>query len=134
MRPLLRHARSLLALVAVLAVMLAGGVGLPGLVLALAPASGHVCTCTSGGTHASCPVCNPTLRETRRSTRPVADGAPCGDRRLGDLGPGEPSTLPAPFVALAAPLHRPPAPSPQALSPDDVHLEPLTPPPRSPRV
>src|ERR1700733_14152833 len=66
--------------VAILVAMLGCGNGLSGIVHALNDAASHVCTCANGGDHASCPVCNPVLREHRASSVPALEGAPGGAR------------------------------------------------------
>jgi hypothetical protein len=115
---------------AMLALMLGAGRGLPGLVTALSGATTHVCTCASGGDHASCPVCNASLSEHRRSHRPAARGVPCGDPRVAVGAPGEAGTLPAPLQALAAAREWVAAPRTEKAEVPLVFLEPSTPPPR----
>lgn len=118
-------------LVAVLAVVLGAGSGLPGLVGALAGAGDHVCTCGTGGDHAACPVCNPGLAEAPRFGAPAARAVPCGTARFAVFASGEMSTLPlaakvgARVVSRAA-VDRRAAPAHSALSD-----EPATPPPRA---
>ena len=117
---------------AILALMLGAGRGLPGLVAALSGSTTHVCTCASGGDHASCPVCNATLSEPRRSRRPAAEGVPCGDRRVAVGTPGEASTLPAPLLAVVPARGWLGAPRAANVDIEQVILEPSTPPPRRP--
>jgi hypothetical protein len=117
---------------AVVALTLAAGGGLPGLVLALAGPSTHVCTCASGGNHATCPVCNPSLGEHRGSSAPAAQGVPCGDPRVAIGAAGEPSTLPSLLLGVAPAGAWVRAPRPQRTDVDQVIAEPATPPPRSP--
>jgi hypothetical protein len=117
--------------VVLLVAMLAAGRGLPGLVQAVRGADTHACTCATGGDHASCPVCNPTLREHARSKVPAAQGVPCGaDLGMVAIAGGEASTLPAPVAILARPFVRSPAPRLESPAERDVVLEPATPPPR----
>jgi hypothetical protein len=120
-----------LAAVAVVALGLAAGGGLPGLVLALAGPATHVCTCASGGDHGTCPVCNPSLGEHRRSSAPAAKGVPCGDPRVAIGAPGELSTLPSPLLGIAPAGVWLRAPRMQRTDVDQVIAEPATPPPRS---
>jgi hypothetical protein len=118
-------------LVAVVVAVLACGSGLPGLLLALGDASAHVCTCASGSSHASCPVCNKTLVDEERSPGPRVDGAPCGDQRVATGVACDPGVLPAAFVGaspIRAYLRAPRA----GYAPEEQrYLEPATPPPRS---
>jgi hypothetical protein len=117
--------------VVLLVAMLAAGRGLQGLVHVLRGAETHVCTCATGGDHASCPVCNRALREEPRSTMPAAQGVPCGrDIGMVAVAGAEASTLPAPVAALARPFVRSPAPGLESAAERDVVLEPATPPPR----
>ena len=111
--------------------MLALGNGLPGIAHALGDAAAHVCTCASGGDHAACRVCNPTLTAQRPSRRPAAQGAPCGGRRFATTAPSdETTTLPSPIVGAAIPTVRLDAPRAQAFLFDQARLEPPIPPPR----
>jgi hypothetical protein len=116
--------------VAMVVAMPAAGRGLPGLVEAIRGPATHVCTCASGGDHASCPVCNGALTERRPSPHAVAEGVPCGDSRTALSAPGDVGTLPAVpgDVAPASVWGR--ASSPQGITVDDVIPEPTTPPPR----
>jgi hypothetical protein len=127
MRQVAVHFRLALA---ILALMLGAGRGLPGLVTALSGTATHVCTCASGGDHASCPVCNAKLSEHRRSHRPAAEGVPCGDPRVAVGTPGESSTLPAPLLAIAPARVWVAAPRAEKSEIELVFLEPSTPPPR----
>jgi hypothetical protein len=123
------HALAVAASV-VAAVVLAAGNGLPGLVSALSSSASHVCTCSTGGSHASCPVCNHTLGASPRSERPSVDGAPCGDRRVAAGALADPVLAAPQFVVLAA-IEQPRlarAGAPHA--PPPRHVEPATPPPR----
>src|SRR5580704_10164856 len=97
---------------AILVAMLAAGRGLTGLALALHGPAAHVCSCASGGDHAACPVCNPLLAEHRQSSRPAAQGVPCGDPRLAVGAPGEVTTLPSPLVGVTPVSARVQAPRP----------------------
>ena len=115
---------------AIVVAMLAAGRGLPGLVTALSGSTTHVCTCASGGDHASCPVCNATANENRRSPRPAAQGVPCGDPRVAVSAPGEVSTLPAPVLAVAPASAWVGAVRPAKPDIEQIILEPSTPPPR----
>jgi|SRR5580698_8096985 hypothetical protein len=115
----------------VVALMLAGGNGLPGLVWALSGADTHVCTCASGGSHASCPVCSHALRAPSHSRAPSVDGLPCGDRRVASAVSGELATLPPSFVDLVPVLQGVAAIRVDRAEPPDHPLEPATPPPRS---
>lgn len=124
-------AKRLYVVLAILVAMLAAGRGLPGLVGALHGPAAHVCTCASGGDHAACPACNPLFTEHRQSTRPAAQGVPCGDSRLAVGAPGEVSTLPSPLVGMAPAGAWVRAPQTQSLPVEQVIAEPATPPPRS---
>jgi hypothetical protein len=111
-------------------VSLGCGVGLPGIVSALAPADSHVCTCASGGSHATCPVCNPGAH-AHASHRVALDGVPCGEKRIavGDgCGPvvaaSAPIVMSCPFARLRAEFGVTPAPA-------DAPAERSTPPPRT---
>jgi hypothetical protein len=116
---------------AVVASVLGAGRGLPGLTLALRGADAHVCTCASGGDHATCPICNGSLREHRPSRRPAADAIPCGDPRVTIGAPSEVSTLAAPLLGLARPYAWVARPLRQRSSVQQIILEPSTPPPRA---
>lgn len=120
--------------VAILVAMLAVGNSLPGIAHAFGEAAAHVCTCASGGDHASCPVCNPKLTEPRRSEHPTAEGVPCGSRRFATAGASEVTTLPSPLVGATARVVRLAAPRAQSLVLEQAILEPKTPPPRSARA
>jgi hypothetical protein len=124
------HALALAAGV-VVAMMLGGGNGLPGLVWALSSADAHVCTCSSGGSHASCPVCNHALQAPSRSHRPSVDGLPCGDRRVAAAPVGQLATLPPALLELPSVDGRVAAAIAAPAAPADRHCEPVTPPPRS---
>lgn len=115
---------------AALIIAMGCGAGLPGIARALAAARAHVCTCASGGTHASCPVCNRSLGSGRSRVTEV-DGVPCGERpsaidRACDLAvvrePGD--LLVTRFVRLGARRD-------VLASPHTALSEPPTPPPRS---
>ena len=121
-------------IVAIVVTMLAAGNGLPGIERALGDAAAHVCTCANGGDHASCPVCNPTLLEHRRSSHPVADGVPCGSRRLATTASSDVTTLPSPLVGVVSRIERGPAPRSRRLFVEQAFLEPAIPPPRSARA
>jgi hypothetical protein len=115
--------------VASLVVALGSGSGLPGLVRALAPPVGHVCTCASGGSHGSCPVCNGSHLATP-SRLCALRGVPCGEDRLG-LGVGcELGVLPGAGEDPRPAFERA-GPACQAdLAPELAFVEPATPPPR----
>jgi hypothetical protein len=130
----LRTARSLVPLVAILVAMLASGSGLPGLVRALSGASAHVCTCASGGTHASCPVCSPPSRDHRSSRSPEAEGVPCGGRTVNGIAAGEPSTLSVPFRGMQVAALRQRIVVSEQRHVEDRPPEPATPPPRPSRA
>jgi hypothetical protein len=134
MRALLRTVRSLVPLIAILVAMLASGGGLPGLVHALSGGPTHVCTCVSGGSHASCPVCNPAAHEGRHSRRPEADGAPCGGDGVAAIAANEPSALPVPFGGLVVAALRRRIVVPERRDIEDRSIEPETPPPRCSRA
>jgi hypothetical protein len=132
MRSLLPRLHALaLAAGIVVAVILGGGNGLPGIVWALSGAGEHVCTCASGGSHASCPVCNHALQERSRSHLPSVDGLPCGDRRIAGGPMGEVATLQHARVHLVPAVSGVAAASADPVSLPDRDLEPVTPPPRS---
>jgi hypothetical protein len=115
----------------VVALMLGGGSGLPGVVWALSGAGAHVCTCSSGGSHASCPVCSHALQAPSHSHAPSVDGMPCGDRRLAAGPMGEPAMLPPSLVELVPVVDRV-APVPATgVDPPFCPREPATPPPRT---
>jgi hypothetical protein len=118
---------------AILVAMLAMGRGLPGIVRALALEPSHVCTCATGGDHASCPVCNGSIAgdEHGRSPRAEARGVPCGAGRFAATPSGEPGTLPSPIGVVLGRVERIDAPRPREVTVPDVLLEPATPPPRS---
>jgi hypothetical protein len=118
-------------LLAALMLTLGSGVGLPGLVRAMTTASSHVCTCASGGTHSSCPVCNASL-PNRGSLVLAIEGVPCGERPNALGASCEPALasvarnlLPVPFTYSTAWTDGLP-------TPDAVFLERATPPPRQP--
>jgi hypothetical protein len=116
--------------VAALVAVLALGAGLGGFVHAWGGSAAHVCTCASGGTHATCPVCNPRLHEGLRSSVPAFDGAPCGDPKSALDVALQSGVLPAPWLALPPALEL----STATLALDSVveapFLEPAIPPPR----
>jgi hypothetical protein len=120
--------------IAILVAMLGGGSGLSGIVHALDEAASHVCTCANGGDHASCPVCNPVLREHRASSVPALEKVPCGPRGIAIASAGEASTLPPAPVGITSPFVWLAAPSPQRLIIQEVILESATPPPRIART
>jgi hypothetical protein len=116
--------------IAALVAVLAAGSGLGGWVSALSGPPAHVCTCTTGGSHARCPVCNPSLGRHSRSLLPFVDGTPCGERSFA-LGAGlEPALASPPRVETAPP------PSELASWPstswayEDISCRPPIPPPR----
>ncbi len=115
-------------LVAVLAVMLGCGNGLPGIVRTVIGTE-HVCTCASGGSHASCPVCNPSLREGRPPA-PALEGVPCGDGRLATVVAADPAVIPVPCAVVAASVSGIEVPQPVAGAPPEQFVQPSTPPPR----
>jgi hypothetical protein len=114
----------------IVGLLLAGGNGLPGLVQALASTEAHVCTCSTGGSHASCPVCSHALGASSRSDRPSFDGVPCGDRRVAAGALGDPALPAASFVVLPAGELTRLAHAGGTRSPSPRHVEPATPPPR----
>jgi hypothetical protein len=127
------HAVALAAYVALALVgslMMGAGNGLPGLVQALSGTDGHVCTCASGGSHASCPVCNHATGASTGSRLASAQGVPCGDHRVVAAASCDPGTLPAPFVALAQVVRRVDTPLADEARAPERHVEPATPPPR----
>jgi hypothetical protein len=127
-------AKRLYVVLAILVAMLAAGRGLPGLVEALHGPVAHVCTCATGGDHATCPVCNPSLTAPGRphsQAAPAAQGVPCGDPRVAVGVPGEVSTLPSPLVAVAPASAWARAPRAQSPPVEQIRPEPATPPPRS---
>jgi hypothetical protein len=116
--------------VATLVAVLAAGSGVAGLVSALSGPPAHVCTCASGGSHARCPVCNPSLGHRARCALPLVDGAPCGERSFTPGAGFEPMLAAAPRAAIVPPSVRV-APQPASPRPyDDVESRPATPPPR----
>jgi hypothetical protein len=121
------------AVAAILVAMLAMGRGLPGIVRALQAERSHVCTCATGGDHASCPVCNGTIAsgEHRRSSSAEAKGVPCGEGRFAVTACGEPGTLPSAIGVVLGRVERVDAPRTPGIAVPDVLLEPATPPPRS---
>jgi hypothetical protein len=123
------HALAVAASV-VVALMLAGGNGLPGLVRVLSQSNAHVCTCSTGGSHASCPVCNHALR-TSRSPIPAFSGVPCGDRQIAAGAVGDPALPGLSFALLVGPAPALTVPAEVPASPPHRDVEPATPPPRS---
>lgn len=121
-------------LVAVLVAVLTAGAGLGGFVRAFAGTPEHVCTCATGGTHASCPVCNPKLREEKRSAAPAFDGVPCGDGAGAVQTAADPGVLPAPWLAPAPAIERSVTARPLLALHGRLVIEPPTPPPRSTAV
>ncbi|HLK37048.1 MAG TPA: hypothetical protein VKU41_09890 [Polyangiaceae bacterium] len=127
-------------IVACLAVALAAGSGLPGLVRALSGISSHVCTCAMGGSHASCPVCSRALSNGRAISEdpvggePQADGVPCGDKRVAVGVAVEPGVLPAGLVGIVPAGEVLPVPRAECPSPPAPFIEPATPPPRTATV
>ena len=115
-------------LLVALILALGSGAGLPGLVRAMAATSNHVCTCTSGGAHSSCPICNPSLHE--RDPVSAIDGVPCGERptALGDAC--EPAIAPVVGSKLSIPVAYLRLERDVLLEPATVFLEPGSPPPR----
>ena len=105
------------------------GVGLPGIARALAQTRNHVCTCASGGAHASCPVCNHSLA-SRRSGVIEVNGVPCGDRPLGIGDARDLAVVRQPCELLVARFVRASARRDGLISLDWVSAEPPTPPPR----
>jgi hypothetical protein len=120
---------SLPFVVAILVTVIGCGPGLLGIVHALATVD-HVCTCAGGGSHASCPVCNPTLNREHRSHVRVFDGAPCGEGRLAVDVATDPALIPDARLASAASVSGIEN-FPQASgAPPEAFVEPCTPPPR----
>lgn len=117
-----------LVIVALVA-MLGAGSGLSGLVRALAP-SEHVCTCVSGGSHASCPVCNPALGRRTHSHSCAIDGVPCGERGGAIQVAGDPAVVAPPPNVGSCPFSRASAPVATRAELLDVSSKPTTPPPR----
>ncbi len=113
---------------AALVLALGSGVGLPGIVRAMAPAQQHVCTCANGGNHDSCPVCNGT--ENVRSRHARVSGVPCGERLITFGGAAEPAVVQAPGCVFAAPFERVDSAHDIMRAPDTVFAKPTTPPPR----
>ena len=131
MRQVAKRFRLAVAIViAMVVVFLGAGRGLPGLVTALSGSTTHVCTCATGGDHASCPVCNAAATEQHRSARPAVQGVPCGDPRVAVGTPSEASMLPAPLLAVAPASAWIGAPRPTKTDIEQIILEPSTPPPR----
>jgi len=132
MSSLRRLARSARVLVAMLVVLAPLGLGpATGAIARVLGSVDHTCTCASGGTHASCPVCNPSLRGEGRSRVPALQGTPCGEGRLAvPTTPLPPGVLPG-ELALEAPALEESLPSPPIarLRPADRDGPP-TPPPR----
>jgi hypothetical protein len=129
MRPQARTARAFVPIVAILIAMLTGGSGLAGLVRVLGPAHAHVCTCASGGSHAACPVCNPSLAES-----PAVDGVPCGGQRSACVVASDPVTLRVTPTVVEPPAVRQSVASTPRRQLEDVSLEPKIPPPRASRA
>jgi hypothetical protein len=125
-----RFRLALVIALAAVAAILAAGRGLPGLTLALQGSAAHVCTCASGGDHATCPVCNGSLREPSRSREPAAHPVPCGDPRVAIGSPADVSTLSSPLAALARPDAWVAVPRRERSDVKQVFAEPSTPPPR----
>jgi len=120
-------------IIAVLAMMLGCGNGLPGIVRTLAAGVGadHVCTCASGGSHTSCPVCNPTPRHEGRSGTPVLEGVPCGEGRLAMGAVTDPAVIPDSRIVKPASLWGVESLPQVSVVPGVEFVEPWTPPPRS---
>jgi hypothetical protein len=115
-------------LVAVLAMMLGCGNGLPGIVRTVVGTE-HVCTCASGGSHSSCPVCNPSLHEARSRT-PTLEGVPCGEGRFAVGAGPDVAVIPA-TCAVSVALVSGTYPFPGSSgTPPDQFVQPSTPPPR----
>jgi hypothetical protein len=116
--------------VAALVAVLAAGSGVAGLVSALSGPPAHVCTCASGGSHARCPVCNPSLGRHQRCAMPLVDGAPCGERSF-SVGAGfEPMLAAAACAAIVPPSMRVATRPASPRSYRDVENRPAIPPPR----
>jgi hypothetical protein len=118
-------------LVAALVAVLGAGAGLGGFVRAMTGTSEHVCTCATGGTHATCPVCNPQLHDERRSTVPAFDGVPCGDRLGAVQAAVDPGVLPAPWLGPAPAVETCPVADDASAQPDTPTFAPALPPPRT---
>ncbi len=132
MRQVAKRFRLALAIaLAAAAAVLAAGRGLPGLTLALQGSAAHVCTCASGGDHATCPVCNGSLTERNRSREPAAHPVPCGDPRVAIGSAADVSTLTSPVAALARPDAWVGVPRRERSDVKQVIAEPSTPPPRA---
>lgn len=116
-------------IVVALIAMLGAGNGLSGWVRAIAT-SEHVCTCASGGDHASCPICNPALGRRAHSGALAVDGVPCGQRHGSIQVAGEPLLVSPPALLAPCPFERACAPGIAPDRPSDVAPEPTTPPPR----
>ncbi len=114
---------------AALIVSLGGGAGLPGIVRALTPAHAHVCTCASGGTHASCPVCNHSVHDARSRVVEV-NGVPCGDGPTAIAGAHDCAFVVAQWDRLPIGFVRACATRDVAVAPHTPSPEPPTPPPR----
>jgi hypothetical protein len=130
MRALVSH---LQIVAAVLVAMLAMGRGLPGIVSAVVDSPSHVCTCASGGDHASCPVCNRSLLEqpASASSHVEAKGVPCGRAHgVGAMADGEVVILPAAAAVVRPLLASGEAIPSRYVSILQLSLEPATPPPR----
>jgi hypothetical protein len=114
---------------AALIMALGSGAGLPGLVRALASTQSHVCTCASGTSHSACPVCSPSLRDTR-SRFPAVDGVPCGERRTANVLGCELGVVPLSSALSVLSFEPANVAREVTLSPDTAFAEPPTPPPR----
>jgi hypothetical protein len=118
------------AIVAVIVTVLGCGRGLPGILHGIVGAR-HECTCASGGTHAACPVCNPSLSRERRSRTPAIDGLPCGEKRLVVEAAADPLFLATPRPTQIASWVRTFLPLLLVTSPGEVFVERRARPPRS---
>lgn len=112
-----------------LIVALGSGTGLPGIVRALTPAHGHVCTCAAGGAHTSCPVCNHSVRD-KRSRVVEVNGVPCGDGSIAIAGVYDCAVVVAPWDCPPIRFVRACATRDGAVAPHSPSPEPPTPPPR----